>query len=38
MRSVWDSDLFGGELERMIVQRDVNPEMGWLLRKAFPLL
>src|SRR5438132_424513 len=33
--SVWDSDLIGAELERMIVQRDVNAEMGWLLRKDF---
>jgi hypothetical protein len=35
IRTVWDSDLIGAEVERMIVQREVNPEMGWLLRKDF---
>jgi hypothetical protein len=35
VRSVWDSDLVGAEFEHMIIQRDINPEMGWLLRKDF---
>ncbi|PYS40188.1 MAG: hypothetical protein DMG14_11320 [Acidobacteria bacterium] len=34
-RAVWDSDLIGAEVERMVVQRAVNPEMGWLLRRDF---
>ena len=32
-RATWDSDLFYWETNHLIVQRDFNPEMGWLPRR-----
>ena len=33
VRATWDSDLFYWETNHLIVQRDFNPEMGWLPRR-----
>jgi hypothetical protein len=33
IRATWDSDLFYWETNHLIVQRDFNPEMGWLPRR-----
>jgi len=33
VRTNWDSDLWFINFEHLLIQRDVNPEMGWLPRK-----